>query len=116
MAPRQLPIALRLAAIALWVVFMIGMVNWSNTYAAVVGAGVGTVALGLLVGRWWVLLVAVVPGAVVALVVLVSDPDDYYEGSPADWALVVALLAVAIAALLALGVAIHRSVGSLRNR
>jgi hypothetical protein len=52
---RQLPIALRVGAVALWVVFMIGMVNWSNTYAAIVGAGVGTVALGLLVGRWWVL-------------------------------------------------------------
>jgi hypothetical protein len=113
---RQLPIALRVGAVALWIVFLIGMVNWSNTHAAVVGAGVGTVALGLLVGRWWVLLVAVVPGAVVALGVLVSDPDNYYEGSPGSYAAAVAMLAVVIAALLALGVAIHRSAGSLRNR
>ena len=36
---------------------------------------------------------------------LMSDPDDYYEGSPGMWAAAVALLTVASALLLALGVA-----------
>jgi hypothetical protein len=61
---------------------MIGMANWSNTDAAVIGAGIATVVLGVLVGRWWVLLVPVVPGALLALGSLVADPDDYYERSP----------------------------------
>jgi hypothetical protein len=102
---------LRVAAIALWGVFMIGMASWSNTNAAMTGAGIGTVLLGVLVGRWWVPLVPVVPGALLALGTLVSDPDDYHEGSPALWAAYVALWTVGIAALLALGVAINRSAG-----
>lgn len=57
--------ALRVVAIASWGVFMIGMASWSNTDAAMIGAGIGTVALGVLVGRWWVLLVPVA---------LVADP------------------------------------------
>ena len=90
---------------------MIGMANWSNTNAAMTGAGIGTVVLGVLVGRWWVLLVPVVPGALLALGTLVADSDDYHEGSPGFWAAYIALATVAIAALLALGVAINRSAG-----
>jgi hypothetical protein len=100
---------LRVAAIAAWAGFMIAMANWSNTDAALVGAGVGTVVLGIVVGRWWVLLVPIVLGTVLALASLVSDPDDYFEGSPGLWAAYVAVWTVAIAAILALGVGINRS-------
>lgn len=93
---------------------MIGMANWSNTDAALIGAAVGTVLLGVLVGRWWVVLVAIVPGALVAVATLVSDPDDFYEGSPGSWAAFVALCTIAIAVLLALGVGVNRSVRRLR--
>jgi hypothetical protein len=109
-------IARSVAGIALWAGFMIGMASWSNTDAAMVGAGIGTVVLGVLVGRWWVLLVPIVPGALLALGSLVSDPEDFHEGSPGLWAAYVAIWTVAIAALLALGVAINRSAGRLRNR
>jgi hypothetical protein len=110
-----MPIGVRVAGIAVWGVFMIGMASWSNTDAALVGAGIGTVVLGILVGRWWVLLVPVVPGALLALGTLISDPDDFHEGSPGLWAAYVALWTVAIGALLALGVAINRSVGRFRT-
>jgi len=73
------------------------------------------VLLGVLVGRWWVLLVPIVPGALLALASLVSDPDDYYEGSPRLCAAYVALWTVAIAALFALGVAINHSVERFRD-
>jgi len=109
-------IARAVAGIALWGGFLVAMASWSNTLAALVGAGIGTVVFGVLAGRWWVLLVPIVPGALLALASLVSDPDDYYEGSPGDWAAFIALWAIAIAALLGLGVAINRSVARVRTR
>jgi hypothetical protein len=93
---------------------MIGMASWSHTDAALIGAAVGTVLLGVLVGRWWVLLAAIVPGALLAVATLVSDPDNFYEGSPSSWAAFVALCTIAITALLALGVGVNRSVRRLR--
>jgi hypothetical protein len=113
---RRTAIALKIAGIALWGLFLIGMANWSNSSAAVVGAGLGTVALGVLVGRWWLLLVPIAPGAVIAIGTLVADPADFHEGSPGLWAAYVALWTITIAALLALGVAINRSAGILRTR
>jgi hypothetical protein len=61
---------------------MVGMASWSNTDAAMIGAAIGTVVLGVLVGRWWVLLVPIVFGALLALGSLFADPGDYHEGSP----------------------------------
>jgi hypothetical protein len=111
-----MPLALRIAAIALWVALMVAMLNWSNTDAATAGVVGGTVALGAIVGRWWVLLVPVAPGVLLAIGTLVSDPDDFYEGSPGEWALVVVLLTAATGALLAIGVWLHRSARRLRYR
>jgi hypothetical protein len=109
-----MPLALRIAAIALWVALIVAMLNWSNTYAATAGVVGGTVALGALVGRWWVLLVPVVPGVLLAIGTLVSDPDDFYEGSPGEWALVVVCLTAGTVALLAIGVWLHGSARRLR--
>jgi hypothetical protein len=109
-------VGLRVAGIAVWAGFMIGMASWSNTDAALVGAGIGTVVLGILVGRWWVLLVPAVVGALLALGTLISDPDDFHEGSPGLWAAYVAVWTIAIGALLAFGVAISRVVGRFRTR
>jgi hypothetical protein len=111
-----MPHALRIAAIALWVAFMVAMLNWSNTNAATAGVVGGTLALGALVGRWWILLVPILPGVLLAIGTLVSDPDDFYEGSPGEWALVVVLLTAATATLLAIGVWLHRSARRLRAR
>jgi Mg2+/citrate symporter len=109
-------LALRIAAIGLWVALVVAMLNWSNTEAATAGVVAGTVALGAAVGRWWVLLAPVVPGLLLALGTLVSDPDDFYEGTPAEWALVVVVLTVLIAALLAIGVLLNRSASRLWAR
>jgi hypothetical protein len=59
-------------------------------------------------------LVEHVPGALLAVATLVSDPDEFYEGSPGSWAAFVALCTIAITVLLALGVAINRSVDRFR--
>jgi hypothetical protein len=109
-------IALRVAAIAAWGGFMIGMASWSNTNAALVGAGVATVLLGIFVGRWWVLLVPILPGALLAVATLVAGPEEFHENSPASWAAYIALWTVAIAVLLALGVALSRVSGLARTR
>jgi hypothetical protein len=95
---------------------MIALANRSNTDAALTGAGIGTVLLGVLVGGWWVLLVPIAPGALLALGTLVADPADFHEGSPGLWAAYVALWTVAIATLLALGVAINRSAALILTR
>jgi hypothetical protein len=97
------------AGIALWGGFVIAMLNWSNTDAATIGVVGGTVALGAIAGRWWALLVPVVPGVVLALATLVADPDDFYEGTPGSWALFVLIWMAGLVALVALGVAIHRT-------
>jgi hypothetical protein len=76
----------------------------------------GTVALGALVGRWWVLLVPIVPGVLLAIGTLVSDPDGFHDGSPGTWALYVAFLTAATPALLAIGVWLNRSARRLRTR
>jgi hypothetical protein len=109
-------IVLRVAAIAAWGGFMIGMANWSNTNAALVGAGIATVLLGIFVGRWWVLLVPIVPGALLAVGTLAADPEGFHENSPASWAAYIALWTVAIAVLLALGVALSRMSDLARTR
>jgi hypothetical protein len=111
-----MPLALRIAAIALWVAFMVGMANWSNTEAATAGAVAGTVALGALVGRWWVLIAPLVSGVLLALATLLATPDDAYEDAPGMWALYFVFLAGAIAALLAIGVWLNRSARRLRAR
>ena len=108
--------AWKVVAIVVWGGFMAGMASWSYTDAAMIGAGLGTVLLGVLVGRWWVLLVPIVLGGLLALATLASDPDDFHENSPELWALYVALWTAAIGAVLALGVAINRSAAHLRTR
>jgi hypothetical protein len=60
--------------------------------------------------------VPAVVGAVLALGTLISDPDDFHEGSPGLWAAYVAVWTIAIGALLAFGVAISRVVGRFRTR
>jgi hypothetical protein len=115
-SPHRMPLALRVASIAVWVAFMVGMANWSNTEAATAGAVAGTVALGALVGRWWVLIAPLVSGVLLALATLLATPDDAYEDAPGMWALYFVFLAGAIAALLAIGVWLNRSAGRLRAR
>jgi hypothetical protein len=111
-----MPLAIRIAAIVLWAAFMVAALNWSNTAAATAGVVGGMVALGAIVGRWWVLLVPLVSGVLLALVTLFATPDDAYEDAPGMWALYFVFLAVAIAALLAIGVWLNRSAGRLRAR
>ena len=59
--------ALRIGAIGAWIAWLVAMAAWGETTPALIGAGLGTFALGAFVGRWWVLLVVLFPGITLAL-------------------------------------------------
>ena len=93
-------------AIVAWAAFLVVMANWSNSDAAMTGAVLSTVVLGVVVGRWWLLLVPLAAGGIVALATLISDPSNYSEGSPALWAAATLVGSIAILALMGLGVGV----------
>jgi hypothetical protein len=101
-------VAARAIAIVAWAVGLIVLANWSDTDRAVVGAVAATVALGFLVGRWPLLLVPLLPGLLLAGSVALADPDTYYEGPPAIDAAYTVAITLAVMALLAVGVLLHR--------
>lgn len=104
--------AVRIAAIVAWVGGMVALTTWSNTDAATAAAVAATFAVGVIVGRWPLLLVAIVPGLALALMTAVADPDDFHDASPLFWAGYVLVIAAAVTGLLALGVGVHRLVRS----
>jgi hypothetical protein len=109
-------IGLRVAAIAAWGGFIIAMATWSGTDVALATAAVATVVVGCLVGRWWVLLVPIVPGVLLAVGTLLADPEGFQDNSPGFWAAYIAVATIAFVSLMALGVGINRSVASFRVR
>ena len=114
----QMSTLVRLLLILVWAAFMVGMANWSYTDGAMAGAAIGTLALGLLVGRWWVPLVPLVAGTALALATLVSDPENFHENTPVLWAGYVMMWTLAISVLIAVGVALNRVIeraGRRRN-
>ena len=69
-----------------------------------------TVLAGALVGRWWVLLVPVVPAVVLGLYALIDgrDPGDWWDAEPIVVALALAFAAAIFAFLLAVGVSLRK--------
>jgi hypothetical protein len=108
---------LRLAVLAAWLGALLGFASWSETTAALWCAGAATVIAGLLVGRWWALLVPAGIALVLALGVLASgeDPGERWETAPENYALGFLAAGAVAAALLALGVAVHKLVASSRR-
>ena len=111
-----MPTLVRLLLIVVWAAFMIGMANWSYTDGAMVGTAIGTLALGLLVGRWWVPLVPLVAGTALALATLVSEPENFHENTPGLWAAYVMIWTLAISVLIAAGVALNRVIVRAETR
>jgi hypothetical protein len=103
--------ALRIIAIAGWAGGLIALTTWSNTDGATAVAVVSTVILGAAVGRWWLLLVPVPPAPL-----LIAGTTEDYEWSRQDWILYIALFAVAIEALLLVGLVLNRVLRSLARR
>jgi len=103
--------ALRIIAIAVWAGGLIALTTWSNTDGATAVAVASTVLLGTAVGRWWLLLVSVPP----ALVLMAGARGDY-DWSRGDWILFIALTALAIEALLAVGLVLNWVLRSFARR
>jgi hypothetical protein len=101
--------ALRFAAIVVWAAVLVAMASWGEATLAFAGAVLATFALGVLVGRWWVVLAVLVPGIVLVLLSAAEGTDDKGEGSGLEWAVWVFVPATILAAaILALGVVCHR--------
>lgn len=103
--------ALRVIAIAVWAGGLIALTAWSNTDGAAAVAVASTILLGATVGRWWLLVVPVPP----ALVLMAGARGDY-EWSRGDWILFIALTALAIEALLFVGLVLNWVLRSLARR
>jgi hypothetical protein len=102
-------IALRIGAVGVWVAGLVAMATWGATTLALAGAALGTFALGLFVGRWWVLLAVAIPGLVVAAWSAAGGIEDTGHGSGVEWALWLFIPAtILVAAIMALGVLCHR--------
>jgi uncharacterized membrane protein len=103
--------ALRVIAVAVWAVGLIALTTWSNTNGAIAVAVVSTILLGAAVGRWWLLLLPVPPA-----LLLIAGATEEYEWSRGDWILYIALTALAIEALLVVGLALNRVLRGLARR
>ena len=97
--------------VAVWAVGLIALTTWSNTNGAITVAVVSTILLGAAVGRWWLLLLPVLP----ALMLIAGATEDY-EWSRGDWILYVALTTLAIEALIVVGLVLNRVLRSLARR
>ena len=102
--------AARLAVLAAWLGGLLALAEWSETTAALWFAGAATVIAGLVVGRWWALLVPAAIAVALAIGVVTSgeDPGERWEASPGSYAVGVLMAGAIAAALLALGVAVHK--------
>ena len=109
-------VAAALAVVA-WLAILGAMASWSYTDAAVAGAALATVGLGVLVGRFGVVLVPLAIGLVAALATLLAgdDPADG-DGSSVSWAVYLVFWALVLAFLVALGVACRQAVRAVWRR
>jgi membrane associated rhomboid family serine protease len=111
-------LAFRIAVVGAWIGGLLALTTWSATTPAVVCALILTLATGLLVGRWWLLLLPVAVAAAIAIGLLVDgrDPGEWWDASPGTYAVGVAMAAALVAALLGFGVAVRKSVAAMRQR
>lgn len=97
----------------LWAAGMVLLTTWSNTDGAVAAAAVGTLLAGAVVGRWWVLVVPLIPGTLLITGSLAAAHQRDADGSTGlQWAAYVAAVTTLIVLLLAIGVGAQRLVSS----
>jgi hypothetical protein len=93
---------MRIVAIAVWVAFAVWVATWEDAPPAVI-VGTAIVVFGVLVGRWWAVLVPLAPGLLLALMILLGESHELQMPSVAAYA---ALYTIGMSALVALGVAL----------
>lgn len=109
--------AVYVAVCVLWLGGLYLLTTWSETTSATWAAAAITVAAGVAIGRWWVLLVPVVVAVPFLLGSLIGGAEGDSDGTSGwTWAIVIALWASAFAALLALGTGLRRLVHRERRR
>lgn len=101
---------LRIAATVVWIAFMVFVATWDASTPALVVAAVATVALGVLVGRWWVALVPLALGVSVSVMLLLGESHELDMPALAGYA---ALWTLGITALVALGVGLDHGVRAI---
>jgi hypothetical protein len=100
----------RIVVIVAWIAALGLLMTWDATTPALIVAAAATVIAGGLVGRWWVLLVPVVPAVLLGLYVLIDgkDPGEWWDSEPITYAFAFGFAGAALAFLLAVGVALNR--------
>jgi hypothetical protein len=109
---------MRVVVVAAWIGLLVALASWGDSTPATVCAVAATVATGLLVGRWWVLLVPTGPALVLIVYYLFSeqDPGEWWDADPSDYALGLTFVWIFVVGLLAIGVAIHKLVARMHPR
>lgn len=112
-------VAWQIAVAAAWLAGLELLSQWSATTPALCAAAAITVAAGLLVGRAWIILLALGLGVAGGIYTVVDgcDPDEYCDLSPlgyailwfGGWAVVAGVLAVGV--LVRLGISGRRAGG-----
>jgi hypothetical protein len=101
--------AIRIAIIVAWLGGLALLTTWSQTTPAIVAAFAATFVTGLLVGRWWLLIVPAVPLTYLILGSLLSGGEPDSDGATGyDWALWIAILAAPFLATLSAGVGLGK--------
>jgi hypothetical protein len=103
----------RLLVVIAWVAVLGVLMQWSDSNAAAF-AGIGASLLaGILIGRWWALIVVAIPAVWIVGSWLVAPPDPNSE----DWSGVILLVLLTVAGgPLGIGVALRRTAEWLNRR
>jgi hypothetical protein len=101
--------AIRIAIIVVWLGGLALLTTWSQTTPAIVAAFAATFVTGLLVGRWWLLIVPAVPLTYLILGSLLAGSEPDSDGATGyDWALWIAILSAPLVATLGTGVGLAK--------
>ena len=103
----------RVMVVVTWVVGLGLLLNWSDTSAALAVAIAASLITGVLVGRWWVLLVVGLPLAWWVIGSLLPPPDPSAGEDWSGWFYVMALL---LGGALGVGIGLRRAWGRFQRR
>ena len=92
---------LRAGVAIAWAGALVLLASWSATNAALATGAVLTLLVGAAVGRWWVLLVPLLPAAVLVVGSVGDAAPDAHGTTGLWWAAYIAIVAAAIACVLA---------------
>jgi hypothetical protein len=91
---------------------MVIVATWDEATPALIVAATASVAVGALVGRWWIVIVPLALGLSVSLLLLIGESHELDMTALAGYA---ALWTLGITAVVALGVVLHHSAHALTH-